>query len=430
MRRLAVTACLAVAVWSAPARADRLHLEGGGVIESDHWWIEGDTLHVESKDGTVGLPRALLVSVERGGTPVASPPPATRPAPAGHVAPISTSDQTAVRLMKEGNAALAARDFETAVQRFHAVIEAVPDEPGPRVGYALAEMALGRDPIALPAVLDGLVRAPSDPQLEEVLGDLRNREERVEEALSAWQESFRAAPSDRVRGKIEKALRELAAGRDYRFTAAAHFNLKYDGVLDQDLVAAITDFLEDTYAEMTSLYRDAPGQPITVLLYPQQAFHDVTQLGREVAGVYDGKIRVPLAGLKTLDAAARRVLKHELTHAVVQAKSRGACPRWLHEGLAQMAEPRALGRADAARLAGSVRADDPTTWPDRAFSYPAALSLTSYLAERRGFDSVVSLLGALGDGETLDHALEAGFGEDYATLVREWAGSMVPGAAP
>jgi tetratricopeptide (TPR) repeat protein len=418
---------LLLAAWSPPARADRLHLEGGGVIESDHWWIEGDTLHVESKEGTVGLPRTMLLRVEREAQKAAPRPASPRPAPAGHVPPIVSTDQAAVRLMKEGNAALAARDFETAVQRFHAVIDAVPDEPGPRVGYAVAEMALGRDPIALPAVLDGLVRAPSDPQLQEVLGDLRNREERVEEALSAWQESFRVAPSDRVRDKIEKAQRELAAGRDFRFTAAAHFNLKYDGVLDQDLVASITDFLEDSYSELTSLYRDAPGQPITVLLYPQQAFHDVTQLGREVAGVYDGKIRVPLAGLKVLDGAAERVLKHELAHAVVQAKSRGACPRWLHEGLAQMAEPRTLGRADAAHLAAVVRADDPSTWPDRAFTYPAALSLTTYLAERRGFDSVVSVLGALGDGERLDRALEAMYGESFAELARDWAGSMVAG---
>jgi tetratricopeptide (TPR) repeat protein len=423
-------AALLAAVAIAPARADRLHLQGGGVIEADRWWIDGDTLHVESAGGTIGLPRAMLVRVEAAHPRKAAPLPPRAAAPTG-VTKESGADAAAIaeatRLMGEGNAALTARDYDTAEQRFYDVIQRVPDAPGPRVGYALAEMALGRDPMALPMVLDGLVRAPSDPELLEVLGDLHNRDERVDEALSAWQESFRVAPNDRVRGKIEKASRELAAGRGYRFTAAAHFNLKYDGELDADLVGAITDFLEDAYGELSALYRDAPPQPITVLLYPQQAFHDVTQLGPEVAGVFDGKIRVPLAGLKTLTPRARRVLRHELTHAIVQDKTRGACPRWLHEGLAQMAEPRALPESEAARLRGSVRPDDPRTWPDRAFSYPAALSFTRYLASRRGFDTLVAVLGRVGDGESLEAALESMYGEGYASLARTWAATLGEG---
>lgn len=411
-----------------PAHADRLHLRGGGVIDAARWWIDGDTLHVESEGGTIGLPRSELVSVER------TAPAPKRAAPAPPVRPVSAigSDaealQKAERLMAEGNAALAARDFDTAIARFYAVIDVVPDEPGPRVGYAMAEMALGRDAMALPVVLDGLVRRPSDPELQEVLGDLRNRDERVDDALAAWKESFRIAPNDRVRAKIEKAERELAAARNYRFTAAPHFNVKYDGELDPDLAAQVTDYLEDCYAELTALYRDAPPQPITVLLYPKQEFHDVTQLGPEVAGVFDGKIRAPLAGMTRLDARARAILKHELTHAIVQDVSRGACPRWLHEGLAQIAEPRTLRPADEARLARDVRPDAPATWPDRAFSYPAALSLTRYLVDRRGFDSVVAVLERLGDGATLDRAMEAVYGEDYASIARAWAGSLVPAA--
>jgi tetratricopeptide (TPR) repeat protein len=424
---------------SPTARADVLHLQGGGTIETDHWWIDGDTLHVESAGGVYGLPRAMLVRVEpnavppkaadkgsRGRRELSTPKPAPSPAPM----PAKNVSPEIAQKMEEGNAALAARDFEKAAMLFYEVVQAQPDAAGPRIGYAAAEMAQGRDAMALPVILDGLVHDPGIADLHEILGDLRDREERVDEALSSWREAFRLEPSDRLRERIIKAERELAAGRDYAFSAAAHFTLRYDGALDQDLVASVTDFLEDRFRELTQAYRHAPSQPITVLLYPKQAFRDVTQAGSEVAGLYDGKIRVPLGGLKQLDPGAKRVLTHELTHAIVHSKTRGNCPRWLHEGLAQAAEPRAVRRADTAALARTVRADVPETWPDAAFSYAAALSFTRFLEGRRGADMLVTVLDRLGDGETLDAALSASYGATYAELVSEWAGTLAEAGAP
>ena len=431
MRRAGPRAVFALLVCAAAAaRADVLHLQGGGEIATEHWWIEGDTLHVESAGGVVGLPRTLLVRVEPGptkaaaivgGRPAAGGPLATTALPKTVATPKHPVSPDIAAKMTEGNAALEAHDFETAAMRFYDVVKAEPDAVGPRVGYAAAEMALGRDAAALPVILDGLARDPGAADLHEVFGVLRDREERVDDALTAWREAFRLAPSDRVRDRIIKAERELAAGRNYEYSAAAHFTLRYDGTLDQDLVAQLTDFLEDRFRDLTSTYRHAPSQSITVLLYPQQAFHDVTQVGNEVAGLYDGKIRVPMGGLKKLDPEAQRVLTHELTHAIVQSKSRGNCPRWLHEGLAQLAEPRTLRRADLIALRGAVRADAASTWPDQSFGYPAALSFTRFLEERRGFDLLVALVGRLGDGETPDAAFFALYGATYAELAAAWA---------
>ena len=418
---------------SRASRADVLHLQGGGTIETEHWWIDGDTLHVESRGGVVGLPRTMLVRVEptapkagtaerEGRSPEGRSPQSSlaksTPTPAHAVLP-----ETAAK-MSEGNAALTAREFETAALRFYEVMKAEPDAVGPRIGYAAAEMALGRDAMALPVILDGLAHDPGSADLHEVFGVLRDREERVEDALASWREAFRLAPSDRLRERIVKAERELSAGRDYAYSAAAHFTLRYDGALDQDLVAQLTDFLEDRFRDLTGSYRHSPSQSITVLLYPQQAFHDVTQAGSEIAGLYDGKIRVPMGGLKKLDPEAKRVLTHELAHAIVASKTRGNCPRWLHEGLAQSAEPRTLKRSDVIVLKRTVRADSAATWPDQAFTYPAALSFTRFLEERRGFDLLIVLLGRLGDGETPDAAFSALYSATFAELAANWAESL------
>ncbi len=411
------------------SRADTLHLEGGGTIEADRWWIHGDTLHVESAGGVVGLPRTMLVRVVTSGSKSAGAKAVAVPAKPGAPQPKGVSSVAAEK-MSEANAALAAHDYDRAALRFYEVVEAEPDAADPRIGYAVAEMAQGRDAMALAVILDGIARHPEVADLHEILGVLRDREERVEEALASWREAFRLAPSDRVRERIVKAERELAAGRRYAYSAAAHFTLRYDGALDQDLVASLTDFLEDRFRELTQTYRHVPSQPITVLLYPQQAFRDVTQVGNEVAGLYDGKIRVPMGALTRLDPDALRVLTHELAHAIVQSKTRGNCPRWLHEGLAQIAESKRVSRADAVRLSRSVRADAPATWPDAAFSYPAALSLTRYLEAQRGFDLVVSLLSRLGEGEGLDDAFFALYGSRYNELAAAWADSLRRDDAP
>jgi tetratricopeptide (TPR) repeat protein len=424
VRRIpSISLAAALSLSSAPAWADRLHLHGGGTLEAERWWIEGETLYVESAEGTIGMPRSLLARVERTGAAPAKAKPKAEPSSAPRPGPATAAPEAAAA-MKEGNAALLARDFDTALLRFHEVIRLEPRATGARVGYALAEMALGRDTAALPVVLDGLALDPGAADLHEILGDLRDRDERVDDALTSWREAFRLAPSDRVRDKIVKGEREQAAARTYAFSAAAHFNMRYDGDLDQDLVAALTDFLEDRFDELASTYRHAPSQAITVLLYPREAFRDVTQAGNEVAGLYDGKIRVPLGGLKRLDESAERVLAHELTHAFVQSKTRGNCPRWLHEGLAQIAEPRTLRRSQRAELARTVRPDDPKTWPDAAFGYPSALALTEHLADRRGFDVLVAVLDRLGAGETLDAALHAYYGATYAELAAGWAASL------
>lgn len=425
---MAIAACL---VWAAPAAAARLHLQGGGTIEATAWWIDGDTLRVETAGGTIGIPKGMLVRVEGGGDIPARPAaPVVPPSAPGPRPPTSRPQSAAEARMAEANAALLARDFETGARTFHEVIQERPEFAGPRVGYALCEMALGRDAMALPVILDGLVREPDSAQLHEVLGDLRDREERVEDALASWNEAFRLAPSDRLREKIVKAEREVQAGRDYAYSAAAHFNVRYDGALDQDVAAELIDVLEDRYAELTSTFRYAPSQPITVLLYPERAFRDVTQSGDDVAGLYDGKIRVPMGGLRSVGAEARRVLSHELAHAIVQSKTRGNCPRWLHEGLAQAIEPRTLKRSDAARLARSVRPDDPATWPDAAFSYPAALSFVRFLEARRGWDLLVSALARLGDGDPLDRVLGDLYGASYPELASAWADALDEATGP
>lgn len=410
---------LAALIAARGPRADEVVLRNGGIVQVDRCWPDGDTLQCEGPSGTIGLPRSDVVKIvpSAHGPSASARPSGPRPATAED----EGKSREVSRLMKEGEGALAEKDFDLASSRFRQALQLDDSLDGARTGLAFSEMRLGRDEAALSIVLDGLAREPSSPQLNEILGDLRDRQERVDEALRAWREAFRVAPNDRLREKILKAERELQAGRDYAFATTPHFNLRHDGDLEPELATQIGDYLEERYRDLSDTFRHAPPQPITVLLYPNRQFRDVTQAPDRVIGLYDGKIRVPLGGIHRLDDAARKVLVHELTHAVVHSKTRGNCPRWLQEGLAQRMEERTLGAADRSRVAKLLGSRDPVTWDSGELSYPAALSLVLYLEGDRGFPALLDLLDRLGAGDTVDAAVRNVYGESYGEICRSWA---------
>jgi hypothetical protein len=291
-------------------------------------------------------------------------------------------------------------------------------------------MGLGADGSALPVLREGLILSPEHAGLHEALGMLLDREERVEEALRAYRAAFDLAPSDRLREKILRAERELHAARHFDFAVSPHFHLRYDGDVDVDLADRILDALEELHATLTERYRFTPMQPIIVQLLPREAFRAVTQAPEWVGGVYDGKIRVPLGGLSRVTPAAERLLAHELTHAIVHSKSRGAAPRWLHEGLAQLAEGRSLSRAGAAELRAVLAARPEGNWSALPFRYDLALALAASLVERGGFDSLVALLDELAAGEEIDAALHHVYGATHAELLRACGRSLLEEGEP
>lgn len=423
-RDAACAVALAAALLAAaPCAADRLHLENGGVIDAVRWWVDGDWIHYESAGGTIAVPRSMVTRIESGEN--ASGRRFTAFNDQGSAQPTAPVDRKRLEtLVQEANAALERRDFETASRLYYDILVELPEAWNARVAYAASEMALGHDGMALSAVQDGLVREPERAELNELLGDLRYRDERLEDAVRAWRKAFESSPNDRLRDKILKAERELAIRRDFDFATSSHFNVRYDGDVDLNLASAAMEFLEEQYWELSGAFSHAPAQPITVVLYATRQFREATQMPEWVGGVYDGKIQVPLGGLSKLDPAARRVLVHELTHAIVHTKTRGNCPRWLHEGLAQRMEGRTLGRAGLQQVREHLGGTDPAQWDSAAFSYPVALSEVQYLESRNGFDGLVRLLDRLGDGRPLDEALRDVYGEELASLRQRWAASV------
>jgi tetratricopeptide (TPR) repeat protein len=460
--RLLAILLLAVA---PAAGADVIHLKNGGTIQADSWEARGDILVIHQGDGTLQVPRADIERIDRIPVPTspraasapatataAAAPPAAPEMPAqANPAPALTAEQAETRIEElkrrlrdlpmaraENTRQLVAllnslgfeayrhRDFDGSLSRFREAAGFDPHDAPAQLGLAASYLAQGQDLYARSTLEQAVLEHPDNPDLLTLLGDVYDSEERPEEALGAWEKAQSIRPQEAVRRRIDKLRREHAVEGDYRLAEAAHFTLKYDGErAGEDLGDAILSYLEQEFTTLVTTFDYYPRQPIVVIVYPMRQFHEATLAESDVAGLYDGKIRVPIGGLKRLDPEARQVLLHELAHAFIAGKSLGTAPRWLHEGLAQQIEGRTTPRGTAIELARQFRAlSDPTAW-GTAFTYPSSLSFVEFLIDREGLPHLVDVLQAMGEGLTPDAAFERVTRYSLAEMRQAWGESLV-----
>ena len=267
---------------------------------------------------------------------------------------------------------------------------------------------------------------PEDPDLHALLGDVYYGQERTSEALAEWKRAYELKPNDVLKSKIDKLVRERSIDGSYRQSEAAHFTLKYDGErAGPDLGGQIVDFLESQFKALETRFDHYPLQPIVVILYPQRQFYEATRADPDVAGLFDGKIRVPIGGLQQLNAEARHVLLHELAHAFIAGKSHGTAPRWLHEGLAQDIEGKTTSTMTGVALAKAYQtSESKEEWGD-TFTYASALSFVEYLEERLGFPVLMDVLAAMARGVPTEEAFEQLTRYPLKELRQAWGEALV-----
>ena len=459
---------LLLACLHSPARADTIHLKNGATIEADAWEVSGDHLVIRQGGGRIRVPRSDVVRIEP--SPEASPAPAVTqgdppgaggqgdagtgaPAPTGAAPggaaqmsddqirravddlkrrinhyPLARAENTRrlVALLDQlGARALMARDHDSALARFRDALGYDPHDARAQLGLASTYLRTDQDIFARSTLERALVDHPDDPALHALLGEVYYSQERGEEALVEWKKAYDLKPDGSLKAKIDKLLRERSVDGAYRQSEAAHFTLKYDGDrAGPDLGGQILEFLESQFRALETRFDHYPLQPIVVILYPQRQFYEATQADANVAGLFDGKIRVPIGGLQQLDAAARHVLLHELAHAFIAGKSHGAAPRWLHEGLAQRIEGKTTPTATGVALAKEFQALARKEAWGETFSYPSALSFVEYLDDRLGFPSLVDLLEAMARGVTAEEAFEEVTRYSQSELRQAWGEAL------
>ena len=228
-----------------------------------------------------------------------------------------------------------------------------------------------------------------------VLGNVYYLREELGRAIEAWEQSLSLREDGTARAALERVRREAEVEEDYDKQRLAHFIVKYEGETMEQTGRLVLRSLEKSYAFLKSRLDFEPKEPIVVILYARREYNDLGGPDWS-AGLFDGKVRVPVRGLVSLDQNVESTLRHELTHAFLYAQAGQNAPRWLQEGMAEYCEG-----TDASQfgkmLAERIEEDENFAYClvgvrcDVRLYYPAATSVVDYIIQNRGMGGIKGL---------------------------------------
>jgi tetratricopeptide (TPR) repeat protein len=407
---------LALIAPARPAGADKIVLTNGRIIEADRAWYEDTQVRYEKGGGVFGLPRGLVARLEAN-TPESQPDPDVARARER----LSANDPgEAVKLLQ----AALARD-PRSLAALHAMTEAQ---------LGLGEARAARETAARAVRLD-----ERNPRSHALLGDAyAAMGDRVAAELE-YRESIRLHADP----EVQRRLAEVAPAPS-RAEGGAQFRLRYDGGVNQPLGTAVLETLGLAYTEYARRLGFRPQDAIAVVLQTEAAFQDDARTPEWAAGFNDGTIQVPVGGLEGVKLSARQItlLRHELAHSFIAARTGGNCPTWVQEGVSQWLEGGDPAREDAGLSAAARRgsihplltleAPFQTLPPaDLPSAYAESLSAVAHILRRSGEAGVMRLLAALGDGLPSEEALPVALALSYPEFQKSWEEHLrAPGPRP
>jgi tetratricopeptide (TPR) repeat protein len=450
-------------VLASAASADTIHLKNGRTILVDHVRENGNRYEYEVGDDSYAIPKTSVERIEAGGMPasaassgagkIAGDLPAFVPAdslategdlPKSIVKDGKVDPEALSKLESKGNAELSATanfiagkfefdhgNIDQARRYFESALRFQPENSTVLVYYAALLVRTGNPSQALSYAQRAVSASPNSPDAYTVLGYAQQASDRTREAVASWKHSLELRPDPAVQQYLAKAQREQTVETDFAQRESGHFVLHYEGKQTSETFREqITAALESDYDDLARDLGTPPRDNILVTLYTEQAFFDVTRAPSWSGALNDGKLRIPISGLNSMTPELARVLKHELAHSFINQISAGRCPPWLHEGIAQLLEPKSLG-SDGRQLAQLFKAQRniPLNVLEGSFlrfsgteaylAYAESLAAVSYINDSYGMGDIQRILQLLSQGSSTEAALRSTIHSDYGQVESE-----------
>jgi tetratricopeptide (TPR) repeat protein len=327
---------------------------------------------------------------------------------------------------EHGNVDQARRYFDSAL-RFQ------PENATVLIYYAALLVRTGKAAQALTYGQRAVSAAPQSADAYTVLGYAQQACDRTKDAVASWKHSLELRPDPAVQQYLDKAQREQNVETDFAQRESTHFVLHYEGKQTSEVFRGqIIAALESDYDDLSRDLGTPPRDNILVTLYTEQAFFDVTRAPSWSGALNDGKLRIPISGLGSLTPELARVLKHELAHSFINSLSAGRCPPWLHEGIAQLMEPKSLS-SDGRQLAELFKTQRNIplyvlegcfmsfSGTQASLAYAESLAAVAYINDTNGMSDIQRILQRLSEGSSTEAALRATIHSDYGQLESDLA---------
>jgi tetratricopeptide (TPR) repeat protein len=456
-------------VCAGAAIADKIVLKNGRQIVAYNVVEDGDKVRYQTAAGELSIPKSIVDHIEKGGLMPVNESPAAAASSLNLSPPLmeATADAAAIdhaavhdgsidrdyiaRMEGEargGNAKanekaalahhaaaqfeLAHGDMEHALGDERTAITYLPEQPVLLMNVAYLYLKKSEFKQALEYLERAKRVSPDNADIYKLEGWAYYGMNRPEQAVAEWKKSLALKPDSDTQAALDKAVRDKEEEENYKENESAHFQLKYNGTAEPVLARDVLRVLETHYSTIESELNYTPPEPIGVVLYTQQEFADITRAPGWVGALNDGRIRVPVQGLTSVDAELSRVLKHELTHSFIQQKTRGRAPTWIQEGVAQWMEGKRsdenaavlLQVYDAGQAASLGHLEG--SWmglpADVArYAYAWALANVEYIVETQGMTDMERILERIAAGGSTEDALKEVLHDDYGDLTRSTA---------
>src|SRR5690242_11098367 len=470
----------ALLLLSECAAADTIVLKNGRRIAALTAVEEGDKVKYLTSAGELSLPKSIVDHIEKGGFGPAGAgaanlsiaPPEMHPAGGGIdgieravVHDGSVDRQYIAKLEVDAHSGAPEANFKAALGHHaastfelsrgdleHALADErtaliyAPEEPALLMNVSYIYLKRSEYKQALDYLERAKRFAPDNPDVFKLAGWAYYGLNQLDQAVAEWKHSLALRPDKELQAALEAALRDKKEEESYKENESAHFKLKYNGAAEPALARDVLRTLEMHFSAIESELNYTPPEPIGVVLYTEQAFVDITRAPAWAGALYDGRIRVPVQGLTSVDGELSRSLKHELTHSFVAQKTKTACmgmavscsnraPTWIQEGLAQWME----GNRSGDDAAGLVQIFDEKhamplgqlegSWTrfDRGtarYAYAWALANMEYIIQADGMTDVERILDRIGAGMATEQALREVLHSDYNDLMESTVGYL------
>jgi hypothetical protein len=313
----------------------------------------------------------------------------------------------------EAFAALDRGDAEKAASIFREELERSPSNAMLNYGAGYAAFTLGRTEAAISYLKHAIECNPRLVQAMVLLSQIAYQAADLDLAVSTLEKAAAIAPRDRgIAQQLDQWHREAALHNRFEARTTARFKVLFEGAAEKSIGNQVAAILESSYWRIGKTMNTYPSETLTVILYTNRQFQDITRAPAWAGGGYDGRIRLPVGGALRSPKTLERVVTHEFVHAVIHNAAGDSVPTWVNEGLASYMEStdrtwvpvvlrRADGRIGIEDLANGFDQFDSNT---ALVAYAESLVAGQLLCERLG-TNLGPFLQMLGSGHTVDQAL-------------------------
>ena len=253
---------------------------------------------------------------------------------------------------KRGQQALGQYRLDQAGADYRQAVAFNPDEGGYRMHLGQLLLRRYRLDEAESVVGELLEQHPEHLDAWLVMGDIASLQDDLPGAQEAYEKaavSTDAELAGLARAAADRTARQHAVEKDYRTDTTPFFVIRGPAQSKGPLMSVrLANVLDRARAEVCGALNVSPQRRATVVLYPPDAFREVTGTHAWVGGLFDRKIRLPIADVERDLDQIEASFRHEFTHLIVSEMAPG-CPVFLNEGLAEvMGEGRGKGLAKLA----------------------------------------------------------------------------------